>query len=318
MTTLDSLRLFGLSKSPDAPLDKDEVEYKTRKLPDWREVRALAQEGLNKSKDLRLLAYFGTAALRTEGLAAFFETLSVAAHWLDTSWKEVYPVVDEDAVERQSALNCLADQMAVLDRLRRTVVVESRQHGRFSLRDIDIAKGNLQPGPSEGRPERVQIDAAFAEMSTETLAALHQGAEAALAAVTGIDAKMRDEGGPEAAPGFEALSALLARLQLVLHGYLATRPGLADGDAPGAPTSVAAGGAGGAAVPGVISSREDAMRALEAVAEFFRRTEPSSPVPLLVDRARRLVSKNFLEVLADIAPDAVGGVRAVGGLKEGE
>ena len=56
---------------------------------------------------------------------------------------------------------------------------------------------------------------------------------------------------------------------------------------------------------GAIASRQDAIRALDAVAEFFRRNEPSSPVPLFVDRAKRLVSKNFLEVLADIAPDAV-------------
>jgi type VI secretion system protein ImpA len=68
----------------------------------------------------------------------------------------------------------------------------------------------------------------------------------------------------------------------------------------------------------VIATREDALRALDAVADFFRRSEPSSPVPLLVDRAKRLVSKSFLEVLADMAPDAVGGVRAVGGLKDSE
>lgn len=318
LTTLDSLRLFGLLKSPDAPLDKDEIEYQTRKLPDWGEVRALALEGLNKSKDLRLLAYLGTAALRTDGLAAFFETLSVASHWLDTSWKEVYPIVDDDAVERRNALNCLADKMAVLDRLRRSVVVESRQHGRFSLRDIDIAKGNLQPGPSEGRPEIAQIDAAFAEMPIETLAALHKGAEAALAAVNRIDAKMRDEGGSEVAPTFEPLSALLARLQLLLQGHLVARTGHAGTDADGSATQATAEGAGGVSAPGVIRTREDALRALDAVADFFRRSEPSSPVPLLVDRAKRLVSKSFLEVLADMAPDALGGVRAVGGLKDGE
>jgi type VI secretion system protein ImpA len=318
LTTLDALRLFGLDRSPDTPLDKHEAEYQTRKLPDWGEVRSLALEGLNKSRDLRLLAYLGTAVLRTDGLAAFFETLSVASHWLDASWKEVYPVVDEDAIERRNALNCLADKMAVLDRLRRAVVVESRKHGRFSLRDIDIAKGNLQPGPSDGRPEMAQIDAAFSEMPTETLAALQQGAEAALAAVNRIDAKMRDEGGPEVAPGFEPLSALLARLQLLLQGHLIARTGHAGADADGAATAGVAGETGGGSAPGVIATREDALRALDAVADFFRRSEPSSPVPLLVDRAKRLVSKSFLEVLADMAPDAVGGVRAVGGLKDSE
>jgi len=57
---------------------------------------------------------------------------------------------------------------------------------------------------------------------------------------------------------------------------------------------------------------------LDAVADFFRHNEPSSPVPLLLDRAKRLVSKDFLEVLADIAPEALGVARAAGGLKDGQ
>ena len=69
---------------------------------------------------------------------------------------------------------------------------------------------------------------------------------------------------------------------------------------------------------GAIRSREDAIRALDAVAEFFRRNEPSSPIPLFIDRAKRLVSKDFLEVLADVAPDAVAQARAAGGFRQSE
>jgi len=65
-------------------------------------------------------------------------------------------------------------------------------------------------------------------------------------------------------------------------------------------------------------SRQDAIRALDAAAEFFRRNEPSSPIPMFLERAKRLVSKDFLEVLADIAPDAVAQARVAGGLRDGE
>jgi type VI secretion system protein ImpA len=68
---------------------------------------------------------------------------------------------------------------------------------------------------------------------------------------------------------------------------------------------------------GAIKSRQDAIRSLDAVADFFRHAEPSSPIPLLLERAKRLVSKDFLEVLADIAPEAVAQARAAGGLREG-
>ena len=75
---------------------------------------------------------------------------------------------------------------------------------------------------------------------------------------------------------------------------------------------------GGPAISGVVRSRQDAIRALDAVSTFFRQHEPSSPVPLLLDRAKRLVSKSFLEVLADIAPEALGQARSAGGLKDGD
>jgi type VI secretion system protein ImpA len=79
--------------------------------------------------------------------------------------------------------------------------------------------------------------------------------------------------------------------------------------------AVAAGSAPAVFAAGAITSRQDAIRALDAVAEFFRRHEPSSPVPLFVDRAKRLVSKDFLEVLADVAPDGLPAARTAGGLK---
>jgi type VI secretion system protein ImpA len=66
---------------------------------------------------------------------------------------------------------------------------------------------------------------------------------------------------------------------------------------------------------GIVRTRQEAIAALDAVAEYFKRAEPSSPVPIFIDRAKRLVSKNFLEVLADIVPTAVPQAREAGGLK---
>jgi type VI secretion system protein ImpA len=73
--------------------------------------------------------------------------------------------------------------------------------------------------------------------------------------------------------------------------------------------------AAGAAGLGEIASRQDAIRAMDAIVVFFRKNEPSSPVPLLLDRAKRLVSKSFLEVLEDIAPESLAQVRQLGGIR---
>jgi type VI secretion system protein ImpA len=317
LSSLDALRLFGQTRSPEAPPDSDgdeKEQAKARPPLEWDRIRAEAMDGLSKSKDLRLLAYLGTALIRTDGLLAFASVLTTASQWLETYWPQVYPALDEDAIARRNALNCFADPMAVVDRIWRLPLVTSRQHGRYSLRDVEIARGQATPGPLEAKPEEAAILNAFTELPLEELTALDASVTAASGALTSIDAKMRAEGGPEVAPDFGPLVTQFAKLSRICREQLAARAAL--GGEAGAEGSDG-GGAGQAAFRGgVINSRADAIRALDAVAEYFRRSEPSSPIPLFVDRAKRLVAKDFLEVLADIAPDALAIARSAGGLKD--
>ena len=310
LASIEACRLFGRLRPFDAPPDPDD----RWKPPDWREFADLTLGALGRSRDLRVLANFGAALLRTDGIPAFLATLPVASGWLESYWTETFPRLDEgDATLRRNALNCFADSMAVVDGLRRLPLVSSRQHGTFSLRDIDIASGQIPVRDGEAPPDQGSIDAAFGAMEADTLTALQQRVAAALAAVGQIDVVMGTQAGPEAVPGLDALSAPLGRIDRVLRAQLAARTG-SD------PVTEALGGDGrvqGVAV-GAIRSRQEAIRALDAVAEYFRQNEPSSPVPLFVERAKRLVAKNFLEVLADVVPDAVPQVRAVGGIRDGE
>ena len=324
LSEFDKLRLYGQPRSPEAPPDPQDSEdsrnepEKQRPPIEWDRLRAEAIEGLQKTKDLRLLGYLGTALLRTDGLGAFLGTLTMASQWLETYWPQVYPLLDEgDAMARRSALNCFADPMAVVDRVWRLPIVASKQHGRFSLRDLEVAQGHVQPGKDEKRPDERAIREALKEIPSEELTALEQDITAATAALTAMDARMRAEGGPDVAPDFGPLSTQLAKLNRLYREQIASRADTAvsGGEAgPGGQAAAATGGFTG----GAIQSRQDAVRALEAVAEFFRHTEPSSPIPMIVERAKRLVAKDFLEVLADIAPDAVMVARSAGGLRPEE
>ena len=300
LASFDTFRVFGQS----TPLDP---------VPPWADIKNQALEALAKSKDLRVLAFLGTAALRTDGFTAFAETLTVASKWLQMYWNPVFPVVSEDAILRRNALNCFADPMGVVDGLRRLPLVNSRVHGTYSLRDIDIATGQIAAKDGDPRPTEDQINGAFGSMPAEELAALHGSAAAAVAALKAIDSQMREAAGSDATPEFGGLTSQLVKIERFLASQLALRPGhevtATDGGAVGA---------GGQVRSGVIGSRQDAIAALDAVADFFRRTEPSSPIPLFLARAKRLVSKDFLEVLADIAPDAVAQARVAGGLRDGE
>jgi type VI secretion system protein ImpA len=319
LASFDTFRLFGQAKPLDAPPEPGEKwTPKPPDSPEWREIRQKALDALAKSKDLRLLAHLGTAVLRTDGLGAFSDTLTVASKWLTDYWSQTYPLVDEDAILRRNALNCFGDPMAVVDGLRRVPLVASRQHGTICLRYIDIATHQLMPGDGDAQVDENQVNAAFASVPIAELTETHDSVASAVASLNKIDATMRDAAGSEATPSFDQLTAQLARMSQALRGQLAVHPQSAGAMTSDVDAVGESGAGGGVSAPGVVRSRQDAIRALDAVAEFFKRTEPSSPIPLFLARAKRLVSKDFLEVLADIAPEAVAQARAAGGLKQSD
>jgi type VI secretion system protein ImpA len=49
------------------------------------------------------------------------------------------------------------------------------------------------------------------------------------------------------------------------------------------------------------ANRAEAVNLMRKVEQFYLQTEPSSPIPLLVERARTLVSKNFTELLKEMS-----------------
>jgi type VI secretion system protein ImpA len=321
LSSFDTYRVFGrggpVDPPPGVPDDTSgepkTLEDKKERPPDWGEVKEKSLEALKQSKDLRLLAHLSAALLRTDGLTAFAETVHIASQWLESYWEQTYPPIDGDGILRRNALNCFADPFAIADRVRRVPLVASRQHGMFSLRDIDLASGQGMPAKGEARPDEGQINAAFATLPIDELTGLIERVSVSSRALKTIEGRMRSDIGTEAAPDFAPVTTQLARIEKVLRAQLALRPDAAPAEAEVGGDGQPAARAG---FSGVIRSREEAVRALEAVAVYFRTHEPSSPVPLFCDRAKGLVAKGFLEVLADIVPDAVSQARVAGGLKD--
>jgi type VI secretion system protein ImpA len=302
MAAIDAFRVFG----QPTPLKAE---------TDWRAIKDAALEALGTCKDFRLLAHLAAAGLRLEGLPYFTDTLVVANRWLQDYFDPVYPRVDSDAVLRKNALGNFADRMAVVDALRRIPLVSNRQLGQFSLRHVEIAAGNLKPTADDGEPAtESQITGAFSAAPQDDLTQLTVTLASGLTALKAIEAAMVAKHGTQAAPTLGPLTQTLARMHEIVAAHVR---------APVAETTTADGaGEGGraaaVAVPGEIRSREDAIRTLDSVSDFFRRTEPSSPVPLFVDRAKRLIAKDFLEVLTELAPDSVAEMKRVGGIREEE
>jgi type VI secretion system protein ImpA len=304
LAAIDAYRLFG----SDIPLAAD---------TDWRALRDKTLEALAQSHDLRLLAHLAAALVRIDGLNTFCSVITVADRWLGEHWSEVFPRIDEDAILRRNALNSFADRMAIVDAVRRMPVLSHRQLGSFSLRDLELAMGQLTPVDADTKaPNLAQIEATLAGTPPPELAQLSQVLQAGMGSLRNIIATMQTRGGFESAPDFDGLLRPLSRIDKLLTDHM---PGSAaneptadsasnDEDTPAMST--------GAVTD--IKSRQDAIRALDAVSAYFRSHEPSSPVPMFLERAKRLVSKTFMEVLADIAPDSLSQAKLIGGIKNDE
>ncbi|MHC4087925.1 MAG: type VI secretion system protein TssA [Planctomycetota bacterium] len=164
------------------------------------------------------------------------------------------------------------------------------------------ANGQVQP--------QAVIDAAFQDTATDELLAASQAAGEAIEHVTNITAVFSKSADQGQTPDLSGFQSVLGNIHKCVQGYLAKR-GYGDAAEEAAP---AAADKGGVSLTGEIRSPQEALLAIEKVCQYFDRHEPSSPVPLLLRRARKLVSKNFLDVIKDVCPDAMSQIEMLGGV----
>jgi type VI secretion system protein ImpA len=285
--------------------------------PDWRDVAERAETLMGRTRDLRVAVAFAHALLRTQGVEGFSAGLSVIKGLLEGQWDSVHPQLDaddnNDPTLRLNSLLNLAASDGVLKSLREVPLVVSKSLGRFSLRDIRIASGK-QPAPANlaEPPKQVQIDAAFRDADLSELQATAAQIASALDNVGSIDKLLIDKVGSQA-PELKPLVLDLSEIKHVLAEQLSARGvGVAgaDGTAGGAE-----GGKGGGG-KGEIETREDVVRQIDRLCEYYRRHEPSSPVPMLLRRAKRLVSKDFMEIVRDLTPGGVAEAELLGGIEK--
>jgi type VI secretion system protein ImpA len=285
--------------------------------PEWRDVRRRAEALLARTKDLRVAVYLARAALRVDGLAGLGAGLALIRGLLERYWEQVHPRLDpeddDDPTLRINSLAPLVDPEIGLRPLREAQLVHAQGIGSFSLRDLDIAAGRLAPPAQMPEPPTpAVVEAAFSAAGVAELDAAATTVRQALQDLNAIAAVLNERVGVERAPNFAPVRELLQRMAHALGQHLDGRQGDTPAE-PGDADDPARKGAAPAVTGGPVSSREQAILVLDQVCEYFRRHEPSSPVPLLLERAKRLVDMDFMAAVRDLAPDGLRQVEAIRG-----
>lgn len=280
----------------------DQGEWVTDlKEADWKfVVDRCALLMRTRSKDLRLAVWFTEASAKVDGLAGLGNGFRLIAMLCDRFWETMHPVPEDgDNEQRVGNLAWLLSRSAQL--MREMPLTEGRDTA-YSLADFEAARNRAlqaEKALAEGLAPPPGIKLADMETArrknsrrfTEKNIADAQACLDALATMErAVDARLGADG-----PGFtharETLDTVIAAIRRFAQdaGVKQASPLSATVVTRASPTADAAMPLAASVLPlgshGPIQDRNQALAQLRDVAEFFRRTEPHSPVAYLADKA---------------------------------
>ena len=277
---------------------------------DWRRVEELADGLAQRTRDLRVAVWMVRCQARLHGLEGAARALQLVCGLLERHWDTLHPQLDaSDNNDPTMRLNALAPLLAMdagLGDLRAATL--SADRASLTVRDVELGLGRAEPAGDERVPSEAAVRQAVSELSATRpqLVACVQGTADALAGCARLlDERVGGGTAPDLTPLRRLFRALTDAMAPSGEGAAETP---ADGEHPGGASARTA-----VAAPGTIASRDDALRMLDRVCEWIERNEPSHPAPLLIRRAQRLMTKSFVEIIRDLAPDGMSQVQMLAG-----
>lgn len=283
----------------------------------WRPIRDQALALIaREAKDIEVACWLLEALLRTDGMAGFAAGVGLITGLIDSFWDGLHPMPDEEdglalRFTPLAGLNGLDGDGTLIQPLRKLVLFERPDGSHFAVWHYRQSMEVAGIGDAAKRQQRIKAGVAlFNEIEAEarTLAPLWAAPLAAATAdaldrwdalATAIDARgggdtpnrrvrdllveikeIADRFAPHAAPAAPAPGDLVAE-------------GFGHG-AEASPTPAAA----------QLQGREDALGRLIELSEFFRRSEPHSPLAYTLAEAVRRARLTWPELLEEVVPDA--------------
>ena len=298
--------------------------------PDWRDLSEKALAVLEQAHDIRAAGHLTLALLNLRGIPGFADGVAYVRGCLEQWWDSCHPQLDadddDDPTMRINAVLMLADPDRMQRALRLAPLTESRAFGRFSLRDILIAEGEIAlPEEAEPAVELSTISAAFQDTNERVKREMVDALARIAGDLRAIDAVF-SERTPGQGPDLDPLSRMVHQMQRRFDSLAglepedgtggATQEADVDDDAPqAAPVPRAAAGGGSAKAGGPIATRAEVIAAFDQIIAYYTRNEPSSPLVMLVERAKALVGADFLTIIKELAPSGLDHVHMIGGIR---
>ena len=273
------------------------------KSADWGGVIKTSTDALgSRTKDLKTAAFLVEALVKQHGLAGVRDGLRLLRELQENFWDSLHPQIEDGDLEgRVAPLEWLNGKLPAS--IKEIAVTRSRDGRAYSLLQWEESRAveNLARQKPEARDEAIaegkltveQFDKAVGATPRAFYEVLVEDLDAAWEALQSLDHVLDEKFGRDA-PSLVEIKKSLEQCRDVVQPIVkrkrelepdatsAGQPPAAAGAQPEHGTSATA---DGPLAPIDPVNRADALRRLNAVTAFFRRTEPHSPVAYLVERA---------------------------------
>ncbi|MDD1012337.1 type VI secretion system protein TssA [Pseudomonas rubra] len=278
--------------------------------PQWRQIEQSCTALLQRSKDLRVTHFLVQSALALHGIPGLASTLQLINELLRQYWPQVHPQLDADddndpTVRINALAGLVCDSNIAL--LRESLLTRSRAFGPVSLRAALHASG-LQHFASETL-NADELGGALRDSDSEQLQAIREALQQAREAAEAIEQYVNEQVGSASGVDLSALKQPLRQAAQILaeHAPAAANDASETSSPDASPTELAS----TAPTPAVarssadIASRDEVLRSLDQILKYYARHEPSSPLPVLLNRAKNLVNADFAAIVRDLIPDGL-------------
>lgn len=246
-----------------------------------------------RSKDLRLAVWFAEAGAKTRKFRGLGDGYGLIAGLCDSFWESLHPLAEDGDEERK--IGNLSWLLARSAQLIREMPITEGTGTAFSSVDFDAARGRAanadkiakDGGAPEQGPKLATLEAARRKSSREFYQGLLADSQYCLDALLQMEKSVDSRLGVDG-PGFSAAKAALDAVMRVVARFAADagiKPALSIDDSAAEIEVVETSRTSQVVVSGRIQSRSQALAQLRSVAEYFRQTEPHSPVAYLADKA---------------------------------
>jgi type VI secretion system protein ImpA len=286
----------------------------------WRTVRTLSLKILSEqAKDLEIASWLTEALVRSNGLAGLAFGAQVIGGLADRYWDQVFPMPDEDGMETRLApvtgLNGEGGDGTLTQPLNKLRLFNGADGEPVMLFQYQ-ASAELETITDKARKEaRLKAGAVpFDKMQAAARAAgpanfvglrrTLREAQAAWTAMGEILDRLAGQDAPPTRRVSETMDSILSIINQFAPPEVAESAAAAETEETAAGEGEVMEASGGQMVSKKkVVTREDALGTLTEIAEFFRRTEPQSPLAYTIDEAIRRGRLSWPELLAELVSD---------------